>query len=178
MTAPQGEADTFLTVYEAIPDEWDDAQEFLTEQLREITNGVNDRDVGIYYDDIYANGQKWQPSSAALSSTTTQAEPRTVFRKLIDLGGLNDFTATNPQNVAHGITTTANFCITRLYGAASDPGASTLTSGIPLPYVDQAGTNSIGLTMDATNIILTMGTAADLSAYTCAWVVVEWIDEA
>lgn len=191
MTEPSDANDVFLTVYESIPDEWDDAQAFLVEQLREITNGVNERDIGLYYQDTTPNGQKWQPSATALAATDTPAEPRTVFRKIITLrrtdsggggagtGGLNDFRATNPQNVAHGITTSVNFCITRLYGAASDPAASTLNSGIPLPYLQTSGTSSIGLEMDATNIILTQGaTPTDMSAYECAWVVVEWINEA
>ena len=176
MTSPSDANDVFLTVYESIPDEWTDAQQFITEQLREITTGVNERDIGLYYEDTTPNGQKWQPGDTALTSTETPAEPRTVFRKVVDLGTLNDFSTTTPQNVAHGITTSANTCITRLYGAASRPGASSLTLGIPLPFLDVAGSDSVALSIDATNIILD-GTT-DMSAYTCAWAVVEWIDEA
>lgn len=176
MTEPSDTNDVFLTVYESIPDKWDDAQAFLVEQLREITNGINERDIGLYYQDTTPNGQKWQPSAAALAATDTPAEPRTVFRKLINIGTLNDFSTTAQQTVAHGITTTANTCITRLYGAASDKGASSLTEAIPLPFLDVASTRSVALSMNASNIILD-GTT-DMSNFDCAWVVVEWINEA
>ena len=168
---PSNFYETYIPVYDVIPKDWEDARGFLTERLREITNGVNARDYASYIDKEVLDGQIWLPSSA------TSNKFRDNFRKVIDLGGLPDFGVTDPKNVAHGITFSQNTCITRLYGAASDPGATDLTLGIPLPYVQMPGGAHIGVEIDSTNIIINGDGATDYSAYTCAYVVVEWIDE-
>lgn len=167
---PSNDFDTYIPVYNAIPEEWEDARQFLIERLREIVDGVNARDYASYIDRDTLNGQLWLPGIGTSF--------RDVFRKVIDLGGLPDFGTTDPKNVAHGITFSANTCITRLYGAASDPGVTTLNSGIPLPYVEPTASAHIGIEIDGTNIIINGNGATDYSAYTCAYVVIEWIDEA
>lgn len=168
MTSPSNDFDVYLPVYNAIPEGWEDARAFLVERLREVTDGINSRDFAYYIDTETLNGQLWVPGTGDF---------RDVFRKVIDVGPLNNFNTDPLQQVPHGITTSANTCITRFYGAASDPGASSLTSGIPLPYVEMpTNTNHIGIDIDGTNINLRG--SGDYSAYTCAYVVVEWIDEA
>lgn len=160
--------DTYVPVYDSIPPKWEDGRAFLVERLREITNGVNSRDYAYYIDRETLNGQQYLPG--------TGTEFRDVFRKVIDVGPLPDFAVTNPKTVAHSITFGANTCITRLYGAASDRTGGTFVLGIPLPHI--ASTGNIGLTIDATNINITSTGTADYSSYDCAYVVVEWLDEA
>lgn len=168
---PSDDFETFVPPPVYLPSTYEDARDLLTETLEDLSNGVNVRDYAYYVDRTVINGQQWMGNA-------TPNELRSVFRKVIDLGGLPNFGSTDPKNVAHGITTSANTCITRLYGAASDPGASSLTLGLPLPYVDAGGTAHIGLAIDSTNIIINGDGATDYSAYTCAYVVVEWLDEA
>ncbi len=171
MTTPSNDFDGYLPVYNAIPEEWEDSRQFLTERLREITDSVNARDFAEYIDKETLTGQIWLPG--------TELKLRDGFRKVVDVAPLIDFGGggSSMAGVPHGITTSENTCITRLYGAASNPGASTLTMGIPLPYVDMPGdSDHIGLSVDATNIIISG--AGDYSAYTCVYVVIEWIDEA
>lgn len=144
----------------------DDPREFrneLEDFLKKNVEAVNTKDIGLYYDVETVNGQQWFTPGEA-------GEVRQAIRKVIDMGGLNDFTTTNPQNVAHNIAIDANIVVTRLYGVATDPN----TSFIPLPYVDMSGGgNHIGLSMDGTNIILESN--LDYSGYTTAYVVVEFI---
>lgn len=164
----------FAPVYDYIPEDWDEGRRTLVQALRETANVANAGVRGNHVEAEVISGKTWTAKARA-----TLSDPivyRNVMRKVIDLGGLNDFSVTSPQNVAHGITTNANTFITALYGAASDPGASTLTAGIPLPYVDTSALGAcIGLRMDATNIILV--SATDYSAYTRAWIVVEYVQE-
>lgn len=167
MTTPSNDFDINIPVYSAIPEEWESAREFLTEQLRVIANGVNDRDFAYYLDTLSDNSQSWFPG--------TGTELRSILRKVVDIGGLPDFGATPTKSVAHGITTSEDTRITRFYGTANDPGVATLTSGIPLPHVDVGG-NNIEIEIDSTNIKIS-GTG-DYSAYTTAYVVIEFLDEA
>jgi hypothetical protein len=167
---PSNDFDSYLPVYNAIPEEWEDSRQFLTERLREITDSVNAKDFAQYIDRDTLNGQLWLPG--------TGTSLRDNLRKVVDIGPLPDFGVTSTKTVAHGITFSENTCITRFYGAASDSGATDLTKGIPLPYIQMPGGAHIGIEIDGTNIIITGDGATDYSAYTCAYVVVEWIDEA
>jgi hypothetical protein len=146
-----------------MPETYDDAQLILTDYLRNVVDALNDKEIGQYNTVELVTGQHWfTPGNANVL--------RYVYRKVIDLGGLNDFTVTNPQNTAHGIAITANTIVTRIYGTATDPS----TSFIPLPYVDMTGGgNHIQLSMDGTNVILRSN--FNYSGYTTAYVVVEYI---
>lgn len=177
MTSSQNDA-AFIPVYDFIPENWEDARRVLVEHLRQITEGVNDSEKGFHVDVETLAGKFWTPRARA--SADDPIVYRNVFRKVVDLEGLDDFSAGTPPNtqtVAHGITFTENSFITALYGAATDPALSDLNAGIPLPFLD-VGTlaNGIQLDIDGTNINLT--SSADYSAYTEAWVVVEYVQEA
>ena len=148
-----------------LPEDPQELVRVLTDTLKTIIDALNDKDIGHYNTTVRSiNGQKF----------FTPNDPqrfRNVFRKVIDLGGLNDFTAVNPQNVAHGITITADLEIVRLYGACTDPS----TGYIPLPYVDMTGGgNNIQLSMDNTNIILRSN--FDYSGFTAGYAIVEWVE--
>jgi len=163
MGSPDQNNNNFVRNYSAIPEEWKESQQFLTEHLREVSAGVNIRDIGLYQKDEILTGQQFVPSAAKPTVL------RNVFRKVIDTGALTNLTT--PRTVAHGITISANTIVTKIYGAATDPS----TSFIPLPFASSAG-NNIELEMDGTNIILT--SAANLPAYTASYVVVEYMQEA
>jgi len=166
---PSDNFETFIPVYDGLPDTYEEAREYLVEQLRQVADGVNSRDYGVYADVEVINGQEFGVGTEEL---------KPVFRKVIDLGGLPDFGVTDPKQVAHGITFSENARITRFYGTATDPATSNLTSAIPLPYVQMSAGAHIGLEIDGTNIELYGNGAADYSAYTTAYAVVEWTDQA
>jgi len=160
---PSDSINSFVPNDLIIPHEFLEANVILTDYFRSIVDALNDKDIGQYSTNELVNGQKWYtPGDANIF--------RYVYRKVIDLGGLNDFTVTNPQTVAHGISVTPNTVVTRLYGTATDPS----TALIPLPFVDMSGgSNHIELSMDATNVILRSN--ADYSGYTTAYAVIEYI---
>ena len=72
-------------------------------------------------------------------------------------------------SVAHGIPVTANTVFTYIGGTATNPG----NSSVPLPFVDTGGAH-VEITVDATNV--TAVTTVDWTAYTIAYVVLEWIE--
>ena len=54
---PSNDFDTYIPVYNSIPEKWEDAREFLVERMREVADGVNARDYGLYIDREILNGQ-------------------------------------------------------------------------------------------------------------------------
>ena len=147
-----------------IPDEWSEANLILTDYFRNVVDALNDKEIGQYNTTEIVTGEKWfTPGDAT--------KLRNVYRKVIDFGALPNAAL---KSVAHGITTTQNTIFTHIYATATDPAVSTTNSAIPIPFVDP-GTlaNGIMIEVDATNVNIT--TAANYSAYTITYVVLEYI---
>lgn len=144
-------------------------QDFIT-RLREAFNivetALNVKDTGYYVTQEFVNGQAFFPNPSLTSLSQQTPTYRQVYRKVINFGTLPNNTTTS---VAHNITMDSNYTVTRLYGAATDPG----TSFIPLPYAHTTDANNIILNADTTNINITTG--IDYSGYTTTYVIIEYI---
>jgi len=146
-------------------------KEFLTRLRTNINNiaiALNTKDTGFYVTQSFVNGQVFFPNPSLGSSTPQQPTYRQVYRKVINFGTLPNAATTS---VAHGITTTAAFTFTRIYGCATNPN----TSFIPLPYASPTLNKNIELNADATNVNITTG--IDRTAYTTTYVVLEYINQ-
>lgn len=147
----------------------DEFKEFLVRlgrTIKKVSMVLNIKDSGYYVDTEFVNGQLFFPDPAIDDTTSTPAEFRQVFRKLINCGALKNNGSTT---VAHGLTITADFSFTRIYGVATDPS----TSFIPLPYAHVTDANNISLDVNATNVVITTG--SDRTGYTTTYVVIEYI---
>lgn len=166
-----GNYNNFIPQSYIFPEE--DPQEYdvkLRQILSNMATAVNTKDSGLYTDEEVITGQQFLPTYS--TTTASNQNYRDVFRKVIDIGALPN---AGTKNVAHNITTTQNYSIVKIYGAATDPGVSTITSAIPIPYVN-VGTPADGvqLSMNATNISITT-TTANYTGYTRCFVIVEYI---
>jgi hypothetical protein len=162
--------ESYVPVYDAIPEKWEDARPFIVEQLKKITNGVNIREIGWFLDQELLSGKAFIPGLTPLSDLSTSQVFRTVLRKVIDFGALP---AAGTKSVAHGITVDNNFTLVQMYAAATDP---TDLLALPIVYADPTALNkAIALNMDVTNVNITVG--IDRSAYTRCFVVCEYIQE-
>ncbi len=142
----------------------------LREYLNNISISLNSKESGFFLENEIPTGRLFIPT---FSSTTSQnLEYRAVYRTVVDFGALPN-TAT--KSVAHGISTTQNYSIVHLYGAATDPGGATITSALPIPYASSTAANNIELNMDATNVNITTG--SNRTAYTRTFVVIEYIKQ-
>lgn len=159
--------ESFVPVYDAVPEKWEDARQFLVEHLKKISNAVNIRQIGWFLDEELLAGQQFIPGSN-LSGTSQQF--RSVFRKIIDFGVLPNAVT---KSVPHGITFDANFTLLNLYIAATKPTAPFLA--FSLQYWANSAPGSITLNMDATNINVT--TTSNYSDYTRSFVCIEYIQE-
>jgi hypothetical protein len=142
----------------------------LRQYLNNMASSLNTKDNGLYTDEEVVTGQQFVPIYDTDKSSNLNY--RDVFRKVIDFGALPNATT---KNVAHGITTTEDFSIVKLYGTATQPGVSTIQTAIPIPYINAASAaNSVTLSMDATNITIKTNTATYI-VFTRCFVVVEYI---
>ena len=158
--------ESYIPVYDEIPEKWEESRPFLVEQLKGLANAVNIRQIGWFLDEELISGKQFIPSP---NTTGGSDQFRTILRKVIDFGQLPN---AGTKSVAHGITVDIYFTLMNLYISATDP-INFLSFG--LQNWDITGTSSIILNMDATNINVT--TTADYSDYTRSYVVVEYIQE-
>jgi len=150
------ELESYVPVYDTVPEAWDEARPFLVETLKKITNAVNVREIGFFLDEELLSGKAFIPGGENSGGSN---QFRTILRKVIDCSPL----IAGTQTFAHEITVDANFTLMQLYAAATN---STGLIGEPIPN----GIDTISY--DVTNIIIT--TAA---AYDRAYAVIEYIQE-
>ncbi len=158
MTTPTSQDfESFVPVYDAMPEDWEEAREFLVEQLKMMSNGINIREIGWYLDVELLSGKAFIPSATA-STTETPEQYRTVLRKVIDTGAL--VIGAN-AGVPHEIVFDDNFTLVALYVVA--------TNSIALQARQISGNDVI---MNATNILITSPAVFDRS-----FCVIEYIQE-
>lgn len=154
MFSESQQLESYVPVYDAIPDKWEQAQPFLVEQLKKISNAVNAREIGFWLDEELLSGKQFFPGSANAATNQTF---RSMLRKVIDfsplVGGV-------PKVVAHGILFDTSFSLIQLYAGATNSG--TLVAE-PIPN----GADRI--TMDATNITITAAGSYDRCFCTCEY---------
>lgn len=162
MTAPSSQQlESFVPVYDYIPEKWEDAKAQLSEQLKRIANAINVREIGWFLDEELLSGKQFFPGAMASAiSTSSERQFRSIFRKVIPCSPL--VPGVNPFN--HGITVDANFTLMQMYAAASNTTAPFASEPIP------NGADTI--TMDQTKIYITVAAGWDR-----ANAVIEYIQE-
>lgn len=150
MTSSQ-DIDTFVPVYDALPDEWEDSKKALIERLRRIADNINVREVGFYLEEQQLTGSKFQGPDGDPNTL------RSMFRKVVDASPLD----LGANSFAHGINFDSSFTLLKMQVAATD---STGLTAVIIPDEDVA--------LDATNVTIT--SPADFDR---ACVIIEYILE-
>lgn len=153
MTNPTSQQfESYLPVYDYMPEKWEEARRPLLEHLKKISNAVNIREIGWFLDQEVLAGKQFLPGT-----TTNNQEFRTILRVVVDFGAIS----AGPNVRAHGVLVDANFSLIDLWGAATD---AVLLTGTPI--------NQPNITYDATNITITA-----TAAFTRAFAFMEYIQE-
>lgn len=129
--------------------------------IENIASATNTKDTG------YFNTTEFLTNQTYFSGVTPNV--RSVYRQVVDFGALPN---AGTKTVAHNIAFDANYVLTKLYAAATDP-VNFLY--LPIPFVDVSGTITPGfieLSCNATNVIIT--TTGNGTAYTKCYVVIEY----
>jgi hypothetical protein len=148
--------DSYLPVYDTVPDTWEEAKPFLVETLKRISNVVNVRTIGFLLDEELLSGQAFIPGVTVPGNNPGVF--RSVLRKVVDLGTL---ALGANAGVPHGIKFDINFTLIDLWVAATD------SAGLTALVI--SGNDVI---MDATNIVVTSPQAFDR-----AFAFIEFIQE-
>jgi hypothetical protein len=171
MTSPDSQVfESYIPIYDTVPEKWEDAREFIVEQLKKLGIATNQREIGLFIDTEILSGQQWIPTAAMSGAGSSNSQQfRTVLRKVINFGALP---AGGTKSVPHGIVFDINFTLTNLYLAATDPVNFLAFS---LQYWANSAPGSIILNMDATNVNVTV--TSNYSAYTRSFIVIEYLLE-
>jgi len=116
--------ESFVPVYDAIPEKWEDARPFVVEQLKNVSNAVNIREIGFYLDEELLSGKAFIPGSNNVLDGGTSQAFRQILRIVIVFGPITAGLNTRP----HNITNDANFTLFDLWAAATN--STTLTSTV------------------------------------------------
>ncbi len=106
--------ESYLPVYDAIPEKWEEANVYLVERLKQICNAVNDREIGFFLDEELLSGKAFIPGVTV--SGNNPGVFRQIFRKVIVFptgvtAGLN--------TIAHGITFDEKFQLIDYWASAT-----------------------------------------------------------
>jgi len=175
----QNEETSFL----ATTQEWDvselydidvrstDFKDFLVrmyQNLNLIASVTNGKDIGCYDINEINNGQQFFPNPLLDSSTETVPTFRSVYRKVINLGPLSN--AAGSITPLHNVPITPKVNFTRIYGVANDP---VNNDYLPLPYSSANAADVIELSVNLTQVIVTVG--KDRSMFTTCYAILEYI---
>ncbi len=148
------ELESFLPVYDTVPESWEEGRQFLIEQLKKISEAVNVREIGWFMDQELLSGKILFPTA---NTAGQQQENRQLLRTVIDGGALGAVANVIP----HSIVFDSNFTLVDLWVAA--------TNSVTLMAQVITGDSVI---MDAANITVTSTAAYDRSI-----IVVEYTQE-
>jgi len=55
--------ESYVPVYDAVPEDWESARQFLVEHLKKISNAVNAREISFFLDEELLSGKQFIPSA-------------------------------------------------------------------------------------------------------------------
>jgi hypothetical protein len=149
--------ESFLPVYDTMPETWQQAQPVLVEQLKKISDAVNIREIGWYLDEELLSGKAFIPG--VIVGGNNPEEYRQIFRKVIVFGPITTGLNSRP----HGIFFDGNFTLIQLWASATKNTGTVRAVTFSNPDT---------INMDVTNINITSD-----QAYNICYAVVEYLLE-
>lgn len=148
MTSYNQTLESYLPVYDTVPEAWPEARPFFVEQLKRIANAVNAREIGWYVNEEVISGKQFQPSNVSTGTF------RSILRKSFTISPV----VAGTNTIVHGINISSNFTLIHLYVSLTN---DVLKTGI-----------SINASYNATSITFSAG-----AAYSRGVIVIEYMQE-
>lgn len=152
MSVTSQEFESYVPVYDTIPEKWEEARPIFLEQFKKITNSLNFKEIGFFLDEELLSGK-------ALFNTTNPQQFRSVLRKVIQKNPLNAGVNTIP----HGINFDGNFTLVQMFASATD---HPVLVAQPIPN----GVDTMRMT--STDVIIN-----STLAYSTSIIVIEYVQE-
>jgi hypothetical protein len=141
--------ESYLPLYDTIPENWEEARGFIVEQLKRISIAINTREIGYYINDQILTGKQFIPV------TEDPTQYRDVFRIVIPTGPL----VIGTNTIAHGLPFDENFTLVDMWVAATN--TTTFTASV---ITDDH------VTMNVTDVVID-----SLAAYTEGFLIIEMV---
>jgi hypothetical protein len=154
--------ESYVPVYDFIPEEWEEARQAIIEQLKKLANAVNTREIGWFLDEELLSGKQFYPG------VNNVQQFRTILRTVIPFGALPN---AGTKAVAHNVDVDENFSLISMWLSATDP---VNLVGFSLAYYSIAP-GDIKLSYTSTDAVVT--TQSDYSLYTTSYIIFEYIKE-
>lgn len=148
--------ESFVPVYDTVPEKWEDGRAFLVEHLKKISNAVNIRSIGWYLDEELLSGNAFIPGATAPGNNPGVF--RQILRKVVDVSPL--IAGVNPPFL-HGIVFDSRFTLIDLWVSGTNSGNLTART-----------ISGNDVVMNATQLIITSPQAFDR-----AFAFIEYIQE-
>jgi hypothetical protein len=103
--------ESFVPVYDMVPEKWEEGRQFLVEHLKKISNAVNVRTIGFYLDEELLSGNQFIPALPDPNNNSIPEQTRSILRKVVDVSPL----AIGLNTVAHGVVFDINFTLIDLW---------------------------------------------------------------
>jgi hypothetical protein len=147
------EFESYVPVYDSIPEKWDDARPFLVENLKKISTALNSREISFFLDQELLSGKQFIPTASMSGPTSSTSQQfRSILRMVVNTGALVN--GANPVK-PHGINFDSNFTLIDMWVSA------TKTSSMPFNAITMSDPQNV--TLDSTNININSPGAFDRS---------------
>jgi hypothetical protein len=97
--------ESFVPVYDVIPEKWEEAQAFIVEQFKVHANAINAREIGFFLDQELLAGKAFIPGLNDVADGGSSQQFRTILRIVVNVGPL--INGANPP-IPHGVVNDAN----------------------------------------------------------------------
>lgn len=126
--------ESYVPLYDVMPEKWDEAREVIVEQFKKISEGINIREIGWYLDEELLTGKNFIPGVIIPQDGGDSQQFRSILRKVVIFPVIN--AGANQQ--AHGVTFDANFTLVELWGSATNisPAKAATFSTVATCYMD------------------------------------------
>lgn len=109
--------ESYVPVYDVVPEKWEDARPFIVEQLKKVSIGLNSREIGFFLDQELLTGKAFIPGINEVLDAGSSQQFRSILRFVMLLpNGLTP----GMNLIAHDITNDANFTLFDLWCSATD----------------------------------------------------------
>ncbi len=127
MTSPSSQQlESYVPVYDAIPEQWENARTFIVEHLKKVSNAVNIREIGWYLDEELLTGKAFIPG-VNVQGNNSPLQFRQILRIVVDLGPL----VPGVQNFPHGVINDVNLTNIQYWVSATN---STTFNDVTMVY--------------------------------------------
>jgi hypothetical protein len=135
--------ESFVPVYDAVPDKWEDARPFIVEQFKRLANAVNIREIGWFLDEELLSGKAFIPGVQSMADLSTSQVFRSILRKVIVFP---TGVVAGANTIAHNIVVDANYEQIALWACATNSSA---------PFTSTVFGNSDTIRVIGPNVIVT-----------------------